>query len=82
VFATTKKQLQHLCVEQALYSLPINMSDEIRWPQSRLKSWTALVHGHNQMMHCIEVRVAIVYTNGMDSKAETTRTTTYDDRRL
>jgi len=82
MLAAAQEQLQHLCVEQTLHSLTIDMGNEIRRSQSCLKSRAALVYGHDQMVHRIKVRVAIVHPDGVYSKTKSTRSTSNDDRWL
>lgn len=81
-FRSTQQQLQHLRVVQPLNRFSIHMCNKIRWSQSGLESRTTLVHGHHQVVHRVEIRIAVVHPDCVHRKTEPARSPPDDQRWL
>lgn len=70
------KQLKNLSMEKTLNAFPIDVCYEVSGSKSGVKSRRTLVDFHNEMMHCVNVRIAEVNSNSSYSKSETSWTAT------
>lgn len=78
----TQQQLQHLRVVQTLYGFAIYVGNQICRSQASLERGTAFVHRHHQVMHRVEIRVAVVHPDCVHRKTETARSPPDDQRWL